>query len=73
MFEGRDRETKEELVKSITAEMVRITGCGAASVNVISITSPRMTGDWEGSLPAASFLISGLYKRAMCRTLLSHY
>ncbi|MCF8466989.1 MAG: 2-hydroxymuconate tautomerase family protein [Sneathiella sp.] len=35
MFEGRDRKTKQELVKSITAEMVRITGCGEASVNIV--------------------------------------
>jgi 4-oxalocrotonate tautomerase len=35
MFEGRDHKTKQELVKSITAEMVRITGCGEASVNIV--------------------------------------
>ena len=35
MFAGRDPETKQELVKSLTSEMVRITGCGEASVNVI--------------------------------------
>ena len=60
MFEGRDRETKEELVKSITAEMVRITGCGEASVNVIFNNVAKEDWGWEGSLPAASFPIRGL-------------
>ena len=35
MFEGRSIEKKRELVEALTAEMVRVTGVGAASVNVI--------------------------------------
>jgi len=35
MFEGRDRKKKRELVQALTAEMVRVTGVGEASVHVI--------------------------------------
>ena len=35
MFEGRTIEKKRELIKALTAEMVRVTGAGEASVNVI--------------------------------------
>lgn len=35
MFEGRPKETKQELVTAFTREIVRITGCSEASVNVI--------------------------------------
>ena len=35
MFEGRSTEKKRELAKALTAEMVRVTGVGEASVNVI--------------------------------------
>ena len=55
MFEGRDRETKEELVKSITAEMVRITGCGAASVNVIINNVAKDDWGLGGELASTKF------------------
>jgi len=35
LFEGRDIVKKRELVKALTAEMVRVTGVGEASVTVI--------------------------------------
>lgn len=35
MFEGRNQETKQKLVKSMTTEMARITGCSEASVHVV--------------------------------------
>lgn len=35
MFEGRDAETKQRLVRALTEAMVEITGCSEASVNVI--------------------------------------
>lgn len=35
MFEGRSKEKKRELAQALTDEMVRITGVGEASVNVI--------------------------------------
>lgn len=35
LFEGRDKAKKAELVKALTDDMVRITGCSEASVNVI--------------------------------------
>ncbi len=35
MFEGRSKEKKRELAKALTDEMVRVTGVGEASVNVI--------------------------------------
>lgn len=35
MFEGRDIAKKRELAKALTDEMVRVTGVGEASVNVI--------------------------------------
>lgn len=35
MFEGRTAENKRELVQALTAEMVRVTGVGQASVHVI--------------------------------------
>lgn len=35
LFEGRPIEKKRELVKALTAEMVRVTGVGEASVTVI--------------------------------------
>ena len=55
MFEGRDRETKEELVKSITAEMVRITGCGEASVNVIFNNVAKEDWGLGGELASSKF------------------
>ncbi|GLQ05336.1 tautomerase family protein [Sneathiella chinensis] len=35
MFEGRDNETKRELVQALTREMVRVTGCKEASVSIV--------------------------------------
>ena len=35
MFEGRNVDQKRELAKALTAEMVRVTGVGEASVNVV--------------------------------------
>lgn len=35
MLEGRTQKQKQELVETFTREIVRITGCGAASVNVL--------------------------------------
>jgi 4-oxalocrotonate tautomerase len=35
IFEGRSAEVKRELASALTAEMVRILGCGEASVNVV--------------------------------------
>ena len=35
MFEGRDTETKRELIQALTRETVRIAGVSEASVDVI--------------------------------------
>jgi len=35
MFPGRTPEHKRELARALTGEMVRVTGCGEAGVNVI--------------------------------------
>ncbi len=35
MFEGRDAETKRNLIQALTRETVRITGVSEASVDVI--------------------------------------
>ncbi|MEX0583831.1 MAG: 4-oxalocrotonate tautomerase family protein [Sneathiella sp.] len=55
MFEGRDRKTKQKLVKSITAEMVRITGCGEASVNVIINDVAKEDWGLGGELASSKF------------------
>ncbi|MDF2366294.1 2-hydroxymuconate tautomerase [Sneathiella sp.] len=55
MFEGRDRETKQELVKSLTTEMARITGCSEGSVHVV--ISDISKEDWGvgGELAVTKF------------------
>ena len=55
MFEGRDRKTKQELVKSITAEMVRITGCGEASVNIVINDVSKENWGMGGELASDKF------------------
>jgi len=55
MFEGRDAETKQELVKSLTSEMVRITGCSAASVNVVITNVAKEDWGLGGELASTKF------------------
>ncbi|MFC4271447.1 2-hydroxymuconate tautomerase family protein [Sneathiella chungangensis] len=55
MFEGRDRKTKQELVKSITSEMVRITGCSEASVHVVINNVAKEDWGLGGELAAIKF------------------
>ena len=55
MFEGRDVATKRELVKSLTPEIVRITGCGEASVNVVISDVKRENWDLGGELASHKF------------------
>ena len=55
MFEGRDRETKQELVKSITSEMARITGCSTASVHVVINNVAKEDWGLGGELAATKF------------------
>ncbi|WP_373086036.1 4-oxalocrotonate tautomerase family protein [Sneathiella sp.] len=55
MFEGRDTKTKQELVKSLTAEMVRITGCSEASVHVIIRNIAKEDWGMGGELASTKF------------------
>lgn len=55
MFEGRDPDTKQELVKSLTSEMVRITGCGETSVNVIITDVKKENWGMGGDLASQKF------------------
>jgi len=55
MFEGRDSDTKQELVKSLTSEMVRITGCGEASVNVVITDVKKENWGMGGDLASQKF------------------
>jgi 4-oxalocrotonate tautomerase len=55
MFEGRDAELKQHLVESLTAEMVRITGCGEASVNVIITDIKKENWGMGGELASHKF------------------
>ncbi|USG61030.1 2-hydroxymuconate tautomerase family protein [Sneathiella marina] len=55
MFEGRDPETKQELVKSLTTEMVRVTGCGEDSVNVIITDVKKENWGMGGDLASQKF------------------
>lgn len=55
MLEGRDRETKQELVKSMTSEMARITGCSEASVYVVINNVAKEDWGVGGDLAATKF------------------
>jgi 4-oxalocrotonate tautomerase len=55
MFEGRDTETKQKLVTALTREMVRITGCGEASVNVIITDVAKENWGLGGELASYKF------------------
>lgn len=55
MFEGRNRETKQQLVEAFTREMVRITGCGEASVNVIITDVAKENWGLGGELASHKF------------------
>jgi len=55
MFEGRDRETKQKLVKSLTAEMARVTGCSEASVHVVITDVSKEDWSIGGELAATKF------------------
>lgn len=55
MFEGRGPDTKQELVKSLTSEMVRITGCGEASVNVVITDVKKENWGIGGDLASKKF------------------
>ncbi|MBL4741168.1 MAG: 2-hydroxymuconate tautomerase family protein [Sneathiella sp.] len=55
MFEGRDARTKQELVESLTSEMVRITGCSAASVNVVINNVAKEDWGLGGELASTKF------------------
>lgn len=55
IFEGRDVATKRELVKSLTSEIVRITGCGEASVNVVISDVKRENWGLGGELASHKF------------------
>ncbi|MCR9214094.1 MAG: 2-hydroxymuconate tautomerase family protein [Proteobacteria bacterium] len=55
MFEGRDAKTKQLLVTAFTKEMVRITGCGEASVNVIITDVAKENWGLGGELASQKF------------------
>ncbi|WP_334130367.1 2-hydroxymuconate tautomerase [Sneathiella sp.] len=55
MFEGRDAETKQRLVRRITDAMVEITGCSEASVNVIIQNVAKEDWGLGGDLASRKF------------------
>ena len=55
MFEGRSAEIKAELVKSFTAEMSRLTGCPAASVNDVITDVKKENWGLGGDLASVKF------------------
>lgn len=55
MFQGRDSETKQELVAAFTREIVRITGCSEASVNVIINDVAKENWGLGGELASRKF------------------
>jgi 4-oxalocrotonate tautomerase len=55
MFEGRDNITKQELVTALTSEIVRITGCGEASVNIIISEVKKENWGMGGELASHKF------------------
>lgn len=55
MFEGRDLETKQKLVRTITDAMVQITGCSEASVNVVINNVAKEDWGLGGELASLKF------------------